>query len=251
MSTDVATATENVRKVLKPTTPVVMAPAPDRITLPLGVLGPAGLVKEAQVRELNGYDEEALVRTKTIGAAMVVALDRAVVTIGKEKATPAMLKDLFMADRQALLVAISRCTWGDKVSVQHLVEEEMIEGEYDLNDLPIKEGDAADSWFDLTLPSKKIARAHWALGDVHEAILTNKGDNSASFATFMIEKCVDEIDGMPLLGSARNLSIRDRKMLVEEILERGNYGPQFDKTTIVLGGEEITPAVQLGDLFPL
>lgn len=244
-------AAETVKKVLKPTPPVVMAPAPDRITLPIGMVEPNEVIRDAQVRELNGYDEEALVRTKTIGAAMVVALERATVSIGKEKATPAMLKDLFMADRQALLVAISRCTWGDKINVQHLVEGELLDGVYDLNDLPIREGDPADSWFDLQLPSGKVARAHWALGDVHEAILTSKGENSATFATFMINKCVEEIDGEMFLGGALKLSVLDRKFLVDQILERGNYGPQFDKTTISLGGEEITPAIQLGDLFPV
>lgn len=254
MSTDVEEALEKIKAADKPVAPKVMIPAPDTVELPIGYLTARGVVTTAQVRELNGYDEEAFSRAGVIGAALVAVLDRAVVKIGDDKATPEIMRNLFMADRQALLVAISRVTWGDKVRVSYLADGELQDGEYDLSELPTTKGDANDGWFEVTTPSGKLAKCHWAMGEIHEAILLGKQDkNAATFTTLVLKSCVDELDGLPLIGDwAQRLGMQDRQFLAKEILNRGDFGPQFSQTKITIpSGEEITGVLSLTDMFPL
>lgn len=239
----------------KPEAPAVMAPESDVVELPIGLFTPSGAITEAKVRELNGFDEEAIARAKNFGSVLLTVLERAVVSLGGEKVESSLLKELYLADRLALLVGVSRCTWGSNVVATIACSEcgEVNLIDFDLNDLEITRAQATDAYFDVELKSGKIAKVHWPRGDVHEALLTTQDVSSATFRSVIINKCVDDIDGMPMFGdAAKRLSVPDRSKIVDAI-NNIYLGPRFDLTTATCPdcGKEVSPAIALADLFPL
>jgi endogenous inhibitor of DNA gyrase (YacG/DUF329 family) len=255
LSTGIEEDLQAIEAATKPETPIPMAPEPDWLELPVGLQTPAGVVTRVQVRELNGFDEEAVARSKTIGAALLTILERATVRIGDEPSSPALLRELFLGDRLAILVGISRCTWGANVVIDLACPfcSENNEIDYDLNDLSVVLGSPREGYFDIRLKSGKLASCHWPKGDVQEALAHADMDNQAEFRTVLINRCVDELDGIPLLGdAARTLSVRDRKELVEAI-QKNVVGPRFDLTTANCPscGKEVSAVLTVGDLFPL
>lgn len=253
MSTEVA-ALEAVAEATRPEQPQVMAPEPDWVDLPIGLPTLSGVVTQAQVRELNGFDEEAIARSKSNGQAILTILERATVRVGDEKATPELLREMYLADRVAILVGISRCTWGANVvtTIRCPHCEEVSEIDYDLDDLEITTADPADARFEVQL-KKGTAKAHWPKGDVHEAIINMKEDTTAQFRTTLINKCVDEINEVPIFGdAARRLSVGDRSTLVSAINDV-YMGPRLDQTSVPCPscGKEVSPALSLAELFPI
>jgi hypothetical protein len=245
---------EKLNEKSRPKPPVVMAPAPDTVELPIGLVTPMGTYTTVQVRELNGYDEEAIARSKNIGGALAVLLDRAVTKLGDEEATSELLKELYMPDRVAALVGISRCTWGDMVLTRITCscgESNVVE--YDLKDLDVTTMDPKDASFTVELTKGRTADVHLPRGDVHASLLANADISTAEFRTMLINKCVDSIDGNPVFGDMpKRLSVKDRGILVNAINEV-YVGPRFDKTSVLCPdcGKENSPAIVLGDLFPL
>lgn len=244
---------EAIESVTRPTAPVPMAPESDEVELPVGLVNPGSVVRIAKVRELNGYDEEAIARAKGMGPAMLTILERATVRIGDSEATPELLRELFIADRLALLVGISRVTWGKIVVVPFTCpacdhSEDM---DYDLDNLRIVNLDPADAWFSVALRNGRTAQVHLPQGDVHE-ILLREQHTAAEYRTLLLDKCVEEIDGTPVFGdSVKRLSSADRKVLADAIQEVP-AGPQLTETTLDCPacGKEVSAVLTVGDLFP-
>jgi predicted RNA-binding Zn-ribbon protein involved in translation (DUF1610 family) len=231
-----------------------MAPESDVVELPIGLVTPSGAITEAKVRELNGFDEEAIARAKNFGSILLTILERAVVSLGGEKPDQGLMRELYLADRLAILVGISRCTWGSNVVSTLVCPDcgEVNQIDFDLNDMEITKAQPADAFFDVQL-RKGTAKVHWPRGDVHEALLTTADVSSAMFRSVIINKCVDDIDGMPMFGdAAKRLSVPDRTKIVDTV-NSIYLGPRFDLTSAPCPacGKEVTPAVALADLFPL
>jgi hypothetical protein len=231
-----------------------MLPEPDVVTLPVGLATPTGIVTTVRVRELNGYDEEAIARAKSLGQRLLTILDRATVKIGDEDSSTELLRELFLGDRMAVLVAISRVTWGSRVNANIRCDEcGFQEVEFNLDDLEYTKADPADSEFTVAL-KKGVAKVRWPDGHAHEALLNlGEQDNVANYRTLLINKCVVEINDIPVFGDvARKLSVADRSTLVNRINEI-YLGPRFDKTSVNCPscGEEVSPAIGVGALFPI
>ena len=241
-------------KATEPKAPAVMAPESDVVELPIGLPTPSGVIATAKVRELNGFDEEAIARAKSFGNVLLTLLERAVVSLGDEKPDPGLMRELFLADRLAILVGISRCTWGaNVVSTVECECGEVSTIDFDLNDLEITKAQPTDAYFSVELRKGKTAKVHWPRGDVHEALLMTSDVSGALFRSVIINKCVDDIDGIPMFGdTAKRLSVPDRTTIVDTV--NGIYlGPRFDLTSVPCPacGKEISPAIALADLFPL
>lgn len=77
----------------------IIPPSDTVVTLPGGYITPAGeVVTDAEVRELNGLDEEAIARTTNVGKAILTILNRGTVRIGKDKADERLLDQLLAGD---------------------------------------------------------------------------------------------------------------------------------------------------------
>ena len=63
----------------------ILLPSDTSVTLPGGYLSATGeIVTTAEVRELNGTDEEAIAKSNSIGKAILTILNRGTVKIGDE-----------------------------------------------------------------------------------------------------------------------------------------------------------------------
>lgn len=231
--------------------PVLADAADPHVRLPGGLLNLDGSIERvAVVRELNGEDEEALARVGTTwGRAMDVILQRGVESVGDAPASKDLLDRLLAGDRDALVVAIRRVTFGDEINLAG-VRCPSCRAEQDVvllcSEVPIKAlEDSEPRTFTLDLPSaKQPAQVALPTGEVQRAVMTSEDQNYARLNTILLSKCVKSIGGVPALGesTAKNLKMRDREALIEAILER-SPGPRL--------GEVKRPCVECQEDIPL
>lgn len=254
-------ATRAAEELERETAPeaVLVPPPSTEVALPLGLWDPvSGLRDRAEVRELNGFDEEAIARSTTQGSAINTVLERAVVRIGDEKATPKALEDISLGDRVELLLAISRVTWGDEVKVPGECNSCGTESVFDVSisqDIPRRLLDDKNSqWsFTLNLPSGRAATLNYPGGLLHKKILNGTVSTSAEMVTEMIMTCMTSLSGAVIVDRsvAAGMSLRDRQA-VSEALESSAPGPQLhnvEKQCPSCGGNVPAP-VSVGALFP-
>lgn len=236
----------------------LLPPTDGVVTLPGGYLTGLGEVyTTAEVRELNGLDEEVISRQPTIGKALTTILSRAVVSIGNEPATEAMIDNLLSGDADALMLGIYKATFGSTVILNGYDSEAAAakQVEIDLNkDLTIKsllnpvedrvftvKGKKAS--YTVKLPSRKTQKE----------MIYNADKTAGELNTILLEGCVIEIDGRAVLSKAQvqAIGIADRKTIIEAITSR-NPGPQFGSIQVdcedCAGGKVDVP-ISLGAIF--
>lgn len=245
---------DSAEEVVAPT----IVPPRGEVTLPLGVWNPMeGLLDTATVRELNGYDEEVLAKTRSLGAAMQMMLERSVVKIGNRPITATDLSDLHIGDRMELLLAIREVTWGEDIETfsSCTVCGEANEHEIAVSDIPRHEVADKETDRQFVIPlSRGEGRFHYPTGKLHKHILQGKYETSAELSTATIEDCAIEIPGMLLTTEEhiKKMSIRDRRAVIE-YLGKHPVGPNLDAVPVTCRscGEEYTLALSAGVLFPL
>jgi hypothetical protein len=238
---------------------VVIPSLPDtQVVLPAGFLDPleGTIHKVAEVRELTGADEEAIVKISDPGKALLAILERATVSIGEQPATKAILGVLLAGDREALLLAIRKATFGSEVDVSTVCDKcpELQTFKIDLDaDVETKELDDPINGRRFTVDLKAgLAKVNLPTGDVQTKIINATDKNSAELDTLLLTSCVVEIADQPVFDSTRirNLGINDRRTLLEEIAKR-NPGPQLSeiKKACKNCGQEVSLPLTLAELF--
>ncbi len=241
-------------------TPEVVIPSLPETTvkLPAGLYDPfeATVIKTAEVRELTGADEEAIVKISDPGKALLTILERATVSIGDEPSSKEKLGMLLAGDREMLLLAIRKATFGSEVEVKAVCDKcpEVQTFKIDLDtDVEIKELDDPinDRRFTMKLKAGS-AKVNLPSGDVQTKIINATDKNSAELDTMLLTSCVAEINDQPVLSSARiqSLGITDRRDLLEEIAKR-NPGPLLSEIKKACGtcGQEVNLPLTLAELF--
>jgi hypothetical protein len=240
--------------------PTITIPSlPDtNIDLPGGFYDPMEdqMVTTAEVRELTGADEEAIVKITEPGKALMTILEKATVSIGGKPADKETLNMLLAGDREALLLGIRRVTFGNEIELEAVCDRcpELQTFKIDLTkDVKVKALDdrIADRRFVLDL---KVGKVKVALptGDTQLKLINASNKNTAELDTLLLSDCVQEINDVPVLGQAqiRNLGIKDRRTLLEEIANR-NPGPLLSEVKKACGtcGQEVELPLTLADLF--
>jgi hypothetical protein len=240
--------------------PTITIPSlPDtNIDLPGGFYDPMEdqMVTTAEVRELTGADEEAIVKITEPGKALMTILEKATVSIGGKPADKETLNMLLAGDREALLLGIRRVTFGNEIELEAVCDRcpELQTFKIDLTkDVKVKVLDdrIADRRFVLDL---KVGKVKVALptGDTQLKLINASNKNTAELDTLLLSDCVQEINDVPVLGQAqiRNLGIKDRRTLLEEIANR-NPGPLLSEVKKACGtcGQEVELPLTLADLF--
>jgi hypothetical protein len=235
----------------------IKSPSDIVVNLPGGYLSPSGEVyRTAEVRELTGRDEEAIVKANNLAKALGVTLSKGVVKIGEVMATEDVLDKLLSADRDAILLGIYRATFGDTAEFGAFCSgcNEVKTAEIDiLND--IKVNFLADPMEDrvFTIQGKnKEYLVKLPEGKLQRDLSNNIDKTSSELDTLLLEYCVLEINGNPVLGKGQiqMIGLSDRRSILKEIISR-NPGPQFDDVKITCpdcGGEVVVP-INLGTLF--
>lgn len=96
--------------------PRIPVPPDNRVTLARGIRRDGRLLRDAEVRELTGADEEELARAGTDWPRFLTTLvTRGTVSVGGEPMTAALGGELLIGDREALILAIRRVTFGNEI----------------------------------------------------------------------------------------------------------------------------------------
>lgn len=241
---DPETANRIVNEILAGPAPEEVAPVEDTkstpppgtvIELPCGLVTLDGLVREVEVRELNGFDEEALAKASASTTEYVQRLmDLAVVRIGNvENPSGSALGALTGGDVDAITLAISRVTYGDTLEAEFFCPHcrELVTTETHLvDDVPVKRLDSeADQRFTVKL-RKGEADVRLPDWDTLQDAAGRGNATQAELTTVFLKHCVESINGMPVLGedSVRRLSAADRATLIDALNDKVG-GPKFSK----------------------
>ena len=238
---------------------VVIPSLPDTtVTLAAGLIDPFEntVSTTAEVRELNGADEEAIAKLSDPGKALLAILERATVSVGDQPSTKQILGSLLAGDREALLLAIRKATFGSEVEVSTVCDKcpELQTFKIDLDkDVEVKrlEDPIRDRRFTVELKAG-LAKVNLPTGDVQTQIINATDKNSAELDTMLLVACVTEIGDQPVLSPnrIRSLGITDRRLLLDEIANR-NPGPQLSEIKKACGtcGQEVYLPLTLAELF--
>lgn len=235
----------------------IKAPLDVVVDLPGGYISPTGEVyRTAEVRELTGKDEEAIVKCSNLPKALAMTLAKGCVKIGEAVATEDVLDKILAADRDAIMLGIYRATFGEtaefsaycqgcstsKIAEINILEDIEVTALADaLEDRAFKIQGRTNEYL-VKLPEGKVQRE----------LANNLEKTSSELDSILLEYCVLEINKKPVLGKTQiqAIGLSDRRAILEQIITR-NPGPQFDDVKISCpdcGGEVVVP-INLGTLF--
>jgi hypothetical protein len=239
--------------------PVLSAPSDTYVMLPGGYVTSTGeVVREAEIRELTGLDEEAIARTTSLAKAILTIINRGTVRIGDEKASEKILDDLLSGDRDALLLAIFKTTFGTTADVSAYCGgcQDVKSVTLDLNEdikTRVLVNPANDRFFTVQCKAGDVL-VQLPTGRAQKELINNAEKTSAELNTILLENCIMQINGTPVISKAQvqGLGLGDRRKITEEINSRVP-GPQYEDITIDCpdcGGKVVVP-INLGTLFRL
>jgi hypothetical protein len=254
-------ANRAIAEALQPTdTPMIDLPPDGSVVLPGGYVAPDGAVfTQAEVRELNGVDEEALARpevAKSLGRFTQLLLQRGVTRIGPfENPSNAVLGSLLVGDRDQLLVAIRMATYGNnlELSVECPACAEKLDLQYDLDkDIPVKQmEDPLDRSFVYTTRADQKINVRLAIGTDQEAMLNAGNKTVPELNTLLLSRCLTDDAGVPLgVEGVRALGIHDRRELLKQVTNK-QPGPAYQTMTVTcpVCAKEFPLSLTLYDLF--
>ena len=239
-------------------TVVTRAPSNSDVKLPGGFIKNGELITTAEVRELNGADEEAIARAGSTGRSLQVLLQRGLARLGLSEVTKEDLDTLLSGDRDAILLGVRCVTFGENVDLNVMCPNCNDEHTTTVNlvdDVPVrtlKDPVSDRAWYVET----KAGMAEVALpnGIVQRKLMENIDKTSAEINTLLLSGCIVSLNGSPSLGASTALSLgmADRSKILDSILER-NPGPRLGevKKACKACGEDIPLPLSLVDLFRL
>ncbi len=203
--------------------PPTRHPVDGEVKLVGGLLDPTGIIDTATVRELNGRDEEIIVKAPNVAKAMIAILSRGVESIGGEKATNEDIEALLAADRDLLLMKIREVTFGAELefSLECPFCGESTETAINIaEDIPVKYLDDPVHDRSFTVPLRKggVAEVRLPTGVTQKNIAAAAGNKSvAELNTLMLYGCVRTINGRDVIDMSQilNLGIADRNKIIE------------------------------------
>lgn len=245
--------------------PVMPEPPDDFVNLPGGLVHGGVTIRTAQVRELNGSDEEALSRAVRSGNAthlIDTLLERGTVKVGNEKASPVLLKQLLIGDRNELAIAIRNATYGENFEIENWVCPECgADNNISLNlktDLDrVVLDDPGNPVFEVPLRKGGKAVVRYPNGYDEEASVL-PGITKSESNTLLLRKCLVSVTDKTgkitradqSLSIASDLSIPDRAAIIKAIVDK-QPGPKFYRVDFVHDGcgKEVSLALGIADMF--
>lgn len=234
----------------------IKLPADTLVELAVGLDVPfEGLITTAEIRELNGADEEAIAKLNDPAKALMLILERAVVKLGDKPTDKGLLDALLAGDRELLLLAIRRATFGDEVNLEGNICKTCVEPQKMTvnlsDDVEIKKLNIEEKEF---IVSCKVGPVLVKLptGFTQKALVSATNKTAAEMDSIVLKNCIVSINGNALINTndVLKLSIKDRRDILKEISER-NPGPQLSevKKSCPNCGQEVPLPLTLADLF--
>ena len=233
------------------------APSDPEVRLPGGFVSDSGLVTTAEVRELNGADEEAISKAGSRAKALNLLLQRGLVGLGGKEVGKDDLDNLLSGDRDAILIGIRTITFGDELELQGRCFNCNQDQDIVVNlseDVPVKTLDdqAAREWSVETRMGTAVLTL--PVGRVQKRLMDNADKTASEINTLLLAGCLLSLGDKPAIGAptALSLGMADRTKLVDDILDR-NPGPRLGevKKPCKACGEDMPLPLSLLDLFRL
>lgn len=255
--TDAELLSEYAKKFTEEPASVIetQAPSSSSVTLLAGIEVDGQHVLDAEIRELNGADEEAIAKSGGLGKSLNTILQRGVVKLGDFPATVELLDRLVSGDRDLLMLAIRKLTFGNSAETEVVCQtcKTRVPVTIDLTeDVPVRqfpgewewEVSTNLGWVKVTVPT----------GFVQKRLMDAIDLTSAELSTILLSGCILAVDGRPVVPSrvALELGIRDRENLLKQIIDN-TPGPRLLEVTTACEacGEKISLPLSLASLFRL
>lgn len=231
------------------------------LQLPRGLFQRGSWQKEAEVRELNGTDEEALAKTSDQLAFFASVIAHGVVRIGEVDFTSVpiaerkfYLGELLLGEREQLFMKVVQVSFGDQKVLPFTCTQCATEQEFTLiisQDFKPREVEDTDI-MQYHTKHGDVLDVRAAVGADQEEALGKKGASTAEQNTVLLSRCITKRNGELIpdpLGYARAMGIKDRLSLLEKLVERQPSISLDLKTTCVSCGSEQRIVLGWGDLF--
>lgn len=240
--------------------PRVGAPASNQVTLERGIQRDGTWYRDAVVRELNGYDEEAFAAAGAAGSPRKVVdtlLTRGVATVGGEPMTHRLAGELLIGDREALILAVRRATFGDTLEFERLPCTscgELTDLTVPLDAIPfVHLDDPERTEYDVPLRNGATAFVRMPTGTDQAAVFDIK-NNRAKQDSEILSRCVLRLvkpDGSEVSRPpAQSISMADRQTILKFLIDT-QPGPRLAEFTFTHDtcGEEVELPINLAVLF--
>lgn len=215
---------------------------------------------DAEVRELNGADEEYIDRVKQ-GAPhrfIEAVIERGTVSIGGRTADKTAIGQLLLGDAELLYTEIRRATFGEEIEfegVQCPGCRERLDVAIEINDIPVARLEKSeDRFFEVVL--RKGDKANCRLPSFADlsSDLANEELTDAERRTLLLSRTVlslTKASGETVPVDAVSLGTADRVKIIEALGNR-KVGPKYNevKFTHEACGQEVPFPLAMGDLFP-
>lgn len=255
---DLSTITEAAAKFTAASNKVeTEAPDPTDIDLPGGIIDDEGvLTKYAVVRELNGFDEELIAKSSSSAKALNTILVRGTVSVGSREPVEADFKNMLSGDRDMLLLAIRKITFGNTVDYEITCPQCVVRNTVTIHlnkDVSVKYlEDPTDRVFEVKLRRGGVAKVKLPNVPTQTKVLEASEKNNTEAITSLLAGCLLSVNDEPAIGehTARSLSSGDRLAIVDEIIAR-NPGPRLGEVNKACEacGVSMTIPLSLADLF--
>ncbi len=239
----------------------------DLVDLPGGLIHSGQVIRKATVRELTGSDEEALsraIKSSDPTHFLDTLITRGTVALGQFPATPELLGQLFVGDRNEIAIAIRNATYGNTFTLDgwvcpycHGSSDVSFDLRKDLERVRLTDP-AKDGWVEVRLRKGGTALARFPTGNDEAAYLADPNWTKAEINSEMLRRCVSTLtDAKGVTVRVQQepsfitkLNIPDRASIVNAILDK-QPGPRFTviEFTHAECKNEVSFALGVGDLF--
>ncbi len=239
--------------------PTPPTPSATLSTLPVGLDIDGKTIRDAEIRELNGADEEALDRVSRNNIKFFdKLLQLGVVTLGDSTPTAEQLKALYVGDRDSLMLDIRCATFGPEMEMTGVRCpgcERLVDFTIDLS--TIERRGLPDGPHTVELRNGRIATVDFPNGTDQEYVLAEPEATTGEVNTRLLERCLTHIDipasGIRIPGStdtARKLGIADRRKILMYLAENAP-GPQTMDLSVAHEdcGTEVPLPLTVADVF--
>ncbi|MEV7902173.1 hypothetical protein [Streptomyces anulatus] len=238
--------------------PRINDPGESHLTLHRGICREGAWYRDAEVRELTGADEEAFAAAGTSAPKVFeTLLLRGTVRVGGEPMSPKVAAELLIGDREELVVAIRRATFGENLEFERLPCPqcgELVDLTVPLGALPsVSLEDPEQIEFEVPLRHGATAAVRLPTGEDQAAVLAIKS-NAARRDSEILGRCVLSVtqpDGAVVRRPpAQTLKMADRQAVLR-FLGDTQPGPRLNQFSFTHEscGEEVELPIDLAVLF--
>jgi hypothetical protein len=241
--------------------PVIRPPEDNHVRLARGIARDGRWLRNAEVRELTGADEEELARAGTNWVRfLTVLVQRGTVSIGDEPMTPAVASELLIGDRETLILGIRRATFGNDIEFSEFVCphcDESTELTVHLDSIPVQElTESENGEYTVPLRDGSTAVVRLPTGADQDFVLDRQQWTTAQQNTAMLGRCVQRIehhtgDTTDMDAAAvRELGMADRNTILK-FLSATQPGPRYNDVAFTheACGREVPLPITMANLF--